>query len=101
MGKYVNNGVVTLVGNVDYDDAVREIATLVGVGKREDGKYYLADVVTAAGINMMAKYKPHNASRTSGAFSGRLHCNNARCKRFSCGSVGTKTRFMVSGSIPV
>ena len=58
MGNYVNNGVVTLEGNVDYDDAVREIATLVGVGKREDGRYYLADVVTAASINMMAKYKP-------------------------------------------
>ena len=68
MGNYVNNGVVTLVGNVDYDDAVREIATLVGVGRRDDGDKYagrfvLADVCTSKGINMWALYKPDRGSR--------------------------------------
>lgn len=58
MGNYVNNGVVTLVGNVDYDNAVREIATLVGVGKREDGRYYLADACVAKGINYWSWNKP-------------------------------------------
>lgn len=58
MGKYVNNGIVTLNGSVDYDDAVREIATLVGVGRRDDGRYYLADVCIAEGINKWARHKP-------------------------------------------
>jgi hypothetical protein len=63
MGNYVNNGVVTLEGSVDYDDAVREIATLVGVGRRGDGDRYAgrfvsADVCVAQGINKWARHKP-------------------------------------------
>ena len=51
MGTYVNNNVVTLGAEYDYDDAVREIGALLGVGPREDGMYHLADIVQAESIN--------------------------------------------------
>lgn len=58
MGKYVNDKKVTLTAPYDYDDAVKEIASLIGVGKREDGKYYLADVCQGSRINPLARCKP-------------------------------------------
>lgn len=58
MGRYVNNNKVTLTTPYDYDDAVREIATLVGVGKRADAKYHLADICQAQSINPLARCKP-------------------------------------------
>ena len=60
MGKYVNNGKVTLGTSVDVDDAVREVAQLVGVGRRADGRHHLSDVCIGRGINMWAKYKPED-----------------------------------------
>lgn len=57
MGKYVNNGIVTLGASYDYDDAVREIAELLGVGTRDDKRYHLADIVMAGSVNMWAKFK--------------------------------------------
>lgn len=65
MGRYVNDNKVNLNtegGSYDYDDAVKEIAGLVGVGTRTDGKHYLADVCQAERVNIMAKYRPipHN-----------------------------------------
>ena len=58
MAKYVNNNIVNLNGNIDYDDAVREIAALLGVGTRSDGKYHLPDLCVSSRINMWARYKP-------------------------------------------
>lgn len=51
MGTYVNDQKVTLGSSYDYDDAVREIGALLGVGPREDGNYYLADVCEAKSVN--------------------------------------------------
>lgn len=56
MGEYVNNNTVTLTAPYDYDDAVKEIAELVGVVRREDGMYHLADICQAA--NSLARCKP-------------------------------------------
>jgi hypothetical protein len=55
---YVNNNVVTLGAEYDYDDAVREIGALLGVGPREDGMYRLADIVQAGSVNKWALCKP-------------------------------------------
>lgn len=65
MGKYVNNGKVTLGTSVDADDAVREIAQLIGVGRRADGRHHLSDVCIGRGINMWAKYKPIQSSKSA------------------------------------
>lgn len=58
MGTYVNNNVVTLGAEYDYDDAVREIGALLGVGPREDGMYHLADIIQAGSVNKWALCKP-------------------------------------------
>lgn len=58
MGKYVNNNNITLTTPYDYDDAVSEIAVLLGVGKRENGKYALADICQAPTINPLSRCKP-------------------------------------------
>lgn len=66
MGKYVNNNIVNLgvYGSaIDYDDAVKEIASLLGVGKRNDGKYHLADICQANSINPLARYKPERNTK--------------------------------------
>ena len=61
MGKYVNNNRVNL-GNygdaIEYNTAVKEIATLLGVGAREDGRYYLSDICKANSINPLSRCKP-------------------------------------------
>ena len=66
MGRYVNDNKVNLNaegGSYDYDDAVKEIADLVRVGVRTDGKYYLADVLSAENMNRWAFYKPIKSSK--------------------------------------
>lgn len=35
-----------------------QLGGILGVGRRSDGKFYLADMCTASSINMWAKYKP-------------------------------------------
>lgn len=63
MGNYVNNGKVTLGSQYNYNVAVSEIASLVGVGKRSDGKLHLADVCTGEYINIWCKRKPFRSSK--------------------------------------
>jgi hypothetical protein len=58
---YVNDKKVNLGTSYDYDNAVAEIASLVKVGAREDGRIYLADVCQAININELSKYKPTDA----------------------------------------
>ena len=58
MGKYVNGGKVILPEKVDYDDAVREIASLLRVGARPDGKHRLADLFLSKHMSKWAKCKP-------------------------------------------
>ncbi len=58
MGKYVNNSKVTLGASYDKDDALKEIASLLRIGPRSDGKYYLADACQAKTINSLARRKP-------------------------------------------
>lgn len=65
MGKYVYNGRVTLGAKYDYDDAVAEIAQLIGVGKRSDGKFHLADLCRASSIKKWSKRKPFPSRKTS------------------------------------
>ena len=61
MGQFVNNKKVTLPPEgtaFDYSKAIQEIAALVGVGWRSDGKIYLADLCIAKNRNKWAKNKP-------------------------------------------
>ena len=43
-------------------DLLSQLGGILGVGRRSDGKYYLADMCTAASINMWAYYKPVKAN---------------------------------------
>lgn len=63
MGNYVNNGKVTLGSQYNYNVAASEIANLIGVGRRDDGKLYLADICMGRYINIWAKNKPFRASQ--------------------------------------
>ena len=61
MGKYVNDNRINLgsYGDaIEYNEAVREIASLLLVGKRDDGRYYLSDICKAGSINPFARFKP-------------------------------------------
>lgn len=61
MGKYVNNGIVSIPDEHEFgsqDDILKELGTLLGVGKRSNGRRYVADVCQADSVNMWAKYKP-------------------------------------------
>lgn len=58
MGQYVNNGKVTITQPYDYDDVVAELALLIGVGKRDDGRYHLADVYRSPAVNAWSKNGP-------------------------------------------
>lgn len=79
MGEYVNNNTVTLRVPYDYDDVVKEIAELVGVGRREDGTYRLADICQAERINPLARCKPFRYP--SHYFSNKEERAAARGKR--------------------
>ena len=43
-------------------DLLSQLGGILGVGRRSDGKYYLADMCTASSINMWAYYKPIKAN---------------------------------------
>ena len=61
MGKYVNDGKVTIPDEHEFGstyDILEEIAILLNVAKGADGFYHHADVNTSPSINMEAKYKP-------------------------------------------
>lgn len=68
MGKYVNDSIVNL-GNygdaIEYATAVREIANLLGVGKRNDGKFYLSDICKVGSINPLARFKPIRSEKNA------------------------------------
>ena len=61
---YVNDKKVNLGTSYDYDNAVAEIASLVNVGTREDGRIYLADVCNG-NVKIGARNKPVRHSTTS------------------------------------
>lgn len=61
MGKYVNNGIVSIPDEHEFgsqDDILKELGTLLGVGKRSNGRRYVADACRAVSINELSKYKP-------------------------------------------
>lgn len=59
MGTYVNDGKVSLDSNYNYSEAVKEIASLIRVGTREDGRYYLADLCASQTINNDSLFRPY------------------------------------------
>ena len=79
MGKYVNNGKVTLGSQFEYNVAAAEIAELLGVSRRSDGMIHLADICTANGINKWAKNKPFKASQSY--FESDTQRNTLRAQR--------------------
>ena len=61
MGKYYKDGVIRIPSSYSYgtqDDILEEIASVVNCGKREDGRFHVADVCIALGINKWSKHKP-------------------------------------------
>lgn len=69
MGKWVNNGMVSIPSSHSFGsdgDILEELGTLLGVGKRSDGKYCIADMCQASSINKWAKYKPVRYNITGG-----------------------------------
>lgn len=90
---YINNKKVTLGTSYDYSDAIKEIADLLRVGTRFDGKYYLADICQSKNINRWAKNKPFRYAAWN--FASDEARNNARRSLnqaidFSAAKVGTK-----------
>lgn len=55
---YIVGNRVNLGSQYDYDDAVKEIADLLSVGTRTDGKLYQSDVCLAENINKWSRCKP-------------------------------------------
>lgn len=58
MGNYVNNGKINLGERYNLSEAIKEIAGLLNVNPRSDGRYYLSDICMAENVNWQAKYRP-------------------------------------------
>lgn len=58
MGNYVNNGKINLGERYNLSEAIKEIAGLLNVNPRSDGKYYLSDICMAENINKWSLCKP-------------------------------------------
>lgn len=60
MGKWVNNGIVSIPEEHKFGDngILDELGVLLGVGRRSNGRYYIADMCQAGSVNMWAKYRP-------------------------------------------
>ena len=101
MGTYVNDSTkkVSLGSSYNLGQAMKEIAGLLGVGTRSDGRYYLADICQAGSINRFAKYKPfaYNAYNFS-SDSARDTARNSDAVNNGFGKTPTITP--LSGSIP-
>ena len=67
MGKWVNDGIVTIPAEHSFgeQDILEELGGLLGVGKRSDGKFHVADICTAKNINKWAKFKPIRHTKQS------------------------------------
>lgn len=93
MGKWVNNGMVSIPSSHSFGDEgiLEEIGTLVGVGKRSTtGRYHHADMCQTGVVNDFAKFKPQNSSTSLNAWpteqarknnnwgmsAGMTSCNN-------------------------
>lgn len=83
MGTYVNNNKVSIGTAYDYDDAVAEVAGLLAVGTRSDGKYHLADLCQANSINKWAKYKPIRSTTEFKITDDERHSRNYGLKQGS------------------
>lgn len=99
MAKYVIDGKVSLGSSYDYDDAVSEIASLIGVGARPDGKIYLADLVIGNGISTIARNKPFDYPAWN--FASNAARNDARNNNSVANGFGATPMIAPSGtSIP-
>lgn len=65
MGSYVNGNKVSFGESIALSAAMREVAALLGVARRADGKYYLSDICRAGSINPAARYKPVRSSKNA------------------------------------
>lgn len=65
MGSYVNSNKVSFGESIALSTAMREMAALLGVARRADGKYYLSDICRAGSINPAARYKPVRSSKNA------------------------------------
>ena len=66
MGKWVNNGKVSIPSSHSFGsdgDILEELGPLLGVGKRSNGQFYLADMCAAPSIKKWAKFKPNEISK--------------------------------------
>ena len=73
MGKFVNNGIVSIPAEHSFgsqNDILEELGGLLNVGRRTDGKFYLADICQAENIKMWSKYKPEDIDKESNIDDG-------------------------------
>lgn len=80
METYVNDKKVTLGSQYNYNVAASEIANLIGVGRRDDGKLHLADICVGKNINPWAKNKPFISNNPF--FNDTTERENARKEQF-------------------
>ena len=62
MGKYVNNGKVSLGTEYNAEEAAVELASLLNVPRRSDGELHPADLFVSANINPWSEKKPIRSS---------------------------------------
>ena len=65
MGKYLSGGIVNIPTSHSFgsiDDILEELGALMGVGKREDGRFHHADMCQTGVVNDFAKFKPQNST---------------------------------------
>ena len=68
MAVSTNGAIFTMedINNETFGDLLGQLGTILGVGKRSNGRYYLADMCQAEDINRWARYKPLKVGGPSG-----------------------------------
>lgn len=79
MGTYINDGMVSIPSSHEFGattDILKELGALLAVGRRADGRRYVADMCQAESINQWAKYKPEAHSSTGNLTLAQRKTNN-------------------------
>lgn len=95
MGKYVNDGIVRIPAEHKFgsqDDILEELGGLLRVGKRTNGKYYIADVLSAENMNRWAFNKPIKSSK-------KVNIDDTDRKNAKCGLVSRQVTKLLTASI--
>ena len=95
MGKYVNDGIVRIPAEHKFgsqDDILEELGGLLGVGKRTNGKYYIADVFSAERMNQWSFKKSIKSSKVT-------NIDDTDIKKANCGLISRQVTKLLTASI--